>query len=109
MKKFDVVFLEEVETFLDSVESKAREKIIYNISKATFHNDPELFKKLNETVWEFRTKYKNTQYRLFAFWDKRNKKNTLVITTHGFIKKSQKTPKKEIVKTERIASEYLSQ
>ena len=109
MKKFDVVFLKEVEEFLDDVESKAREKIIYNISKSTFHNDPELFKKLNKTVWEFRTKYRNTQYRLLAFWDKRDNKNTLVISTHGFVKKTQKTPKMEIDKTERIAKEYLAE
>ncbi len=109
MKKFEVVFLEEVEKFLDSVESKAREKIIYNIEKSTYYNDPELFKKLNNVVWEFRTKYRNTQYRLFAFWDKRNKKETLVVSTHGFIKKTKKTPKKEIERTEKIAKEYLDQ
>ena len=30
-----------------------------------------------------------------AFWDKDDKINTLVIATHGFIKKTQKTPPKE--------------
>ena len=35
-------------------------------------------------------------YRLLAFWDKSDDKNTLVICTHGFIKKSQKTPRPEI-------------
>ena len=45
----------------------------------------------NSEIWEFRTLYNKTAYRLFAFWDK--DKETLVIATHGIIKKTQKTPK----------------
>ena len=44
-------------------------------------------------------------YRLFAFWDK--DKETLVIATHGIIKKTQKTPNKEIAKAEAIRREYF--
>lgn len=57
----------------------------------------EIFKKLESTdIWEFRTLYNKTAYRLFAFWDK--DEETLVIATHGLIKKTQKTPTKEIAK-----------
>ena len=70
-------------------------------------NDPELFKKLNDNVWEFRTLYNGTSYRLFAFWDKNT--NSLVVATHGIEKKTQKTPQKEIEKTENIRNEYLIQ
>ena len=107
-ERFEVLFLEEVEEFLDELDDKTREKIIYNVDKSRFFNDPELFKKLNDTVWEFRTRFKSKQYRLLAFWDKRKKTDTLVIATHGFVKKSQKTPKKEIEKTEQIAKAYLA-
>ncbi len=65
--KFKVEFLEEALTFLDAQEPKAREKIIYNIRKAQVTNDNDLFKKLTENIWEFRTLYKRTHYRLFAF------------------------------------------
>lgn len=82
------------------LEEKTRDKIIYNLRKAQVINDNDLFKKLNENVWEFRTIHKKTKYRLFAFWDKSNKNETLVISTHGIEKKSMKTPKKEILKTE---------
>ncbi|MBR2493649.1 MAG: type II toxin-antitoxin system RelE/ParE family toxin, partial [Paludibacteraceae bacterium] len=34
--------------------------------------------------------------------------NSLVIVTHGIIKKSQKTPKKEIEKAERLRIEYFN-
>ena len=33
--------------------------------------------------------------------------HSLVIATHGIIKKTQKTPKKEIAKAERIRQEYF--
>jgi phage-related protein len=46
-------------------------------------------------------------YRLFAFWDKSKKNNTVVISTHGILKKTQKTPTKEIEKAENIRIEYL--
>ena len=69
-------------------------------------NDPTLFKKLDGEIWEFRTKY-GIQYRLFAFWDKTGKTKTLVISTHGIIKKASKVPKTEIDKTERIRLDYF--
>ena len=43
-----------------------------------------------------------------AFWDKGDKVNTLVIATHGFIKKTQKTPSKEITKAEEIRKDYFN-
>ena len=44
---------------------------------------------------------------LFAFWDDSNKK--LVIATHGIIKKTQKTPRKEIKRAEDIRIQYLKE
>jgi phage-related protein len=90
LKRFEVSFLEEAVTFLDRIDEKAREKIIYNIKKAQSSNDKELFKKLNNDVWEFRTLFKKTYYRLFAFWDKTDNTETLVLTTHGLVKKQEK-------------------
>ena len=66
----------------------------------------ELFKKLENTdIWEFRTLYNRTAYRLFAFWD--NDQDTLVIVTHGIVKKTKKTPNKEIAKAEAIRKYYF--
>ena len=67
-----------------------------------------MFKKLNDEIWEFRTLYKRIQYRLFAFWDKRDKADILVISTHGIEKKTQKTPKKEIEKAGNLRKEYFN-
>ena len=96
--KFRVEFLQEAKDFLDGLDEKAKEKILYNIWKSRFVSDNELFKKLQDEIWEFRTKYSKTYYRLFAFWDKSNKDDTVVISTHGLIKKTDKTPKTEILR-----------
>ncbi len=109
MIKFEVRFLEQAKTFIDKLENKTRKKVIFNIWKSREVNDPELFKKLDENIWEFRTKYQNKQIRLFAFWDKTKNEDTLVIATHGIIKKTKKTPKKEIEKAERLRIEYFKQ
>lgn len=106
-EKFKVEFLEEAVEFLNTVEEKAREKIIYNIRKAQICNDNELFKKLNDEIWEFRTLFKKTHYRLFAFWDKDSKIDTVVISTHGLVKKTDKTPQSDLEKAERLRKLYF--
>jgi phage-related protein len=107
--KFDVILLGEVWDLLDTIDEKSREKIFYNIDKAKYVNDPELFKKLDDLIWEFRTKYRNTYYLLLAFWDKTDKTETLVIATHGIIKKTDKMPKTEIEKAKTIMKQYFDQ
>ena len=41
-----------------------------------------------------------------TFWD--TEEETLVIATHGIVKKTQKTPLKEIAKAEEIRKEYFN-
>lgn len=106
-KRFDVIFLEEAIGFLDELGEKERMKIIYNIDKASYMNDPKLFKKLTDSIWEFRTLYNKKQYRLLAFWDKEDKNETLVISTHGFVKKTSKIPKAQIKKAEELRKDYF--
>jgi len=108
-KKFEVILLGEVWDFLDSIEQKAKEKIFYNIDKSKYITDPELFKKLDDDIWEFRTKYTKTYYRILAFWDKSEKTETLVVATHGIIKKTDKVPKSEIEKARVIMRLYFDQ
>jgi len=104
---FDIELLPEAIEFLESINDKAREKIYYNIKKSQFVNDNELFKKLSDFIWEFRTLYNSKAYRLFSFWDRTEGKETLVVATHGILKKTQKTPPKEIKKAEEIRKQYI--
>ena len=108
-KNFEVLFLEQAIDFLYSLDLKTRKKIYYNVDKAKLGLDPKLFKKLTDDIWEFRTKYKGLQYRLLAFWDKTDKTDTLVISTHGIVKKVDKVPKSEIEKAKKIRTEYFEQ
>ena len=107
MRKFKTIFLDEAVEFLDSLTEQARDKIFYNIFKVEGGvKSNDLFKKLEGTdIWEFRTLYNGIQYRLFAFWDTENE--TLVVATHGIIKKVWKVPSKEIAKAEEIRKQYF--
>ncbi len=104
--KFDVIYMKAALVFLESLPEKAKDKIAYNISKSRYFMDKELFKKLDGEIWEFRTKCQGITYRLLAFWDKDT--GNLVIATHGFIKKTQKTPEKEIDRAEALRKEYYN-
>jgi len=106
--RYKVEFLEEATEFLDNLEQKAREKVLYNIWKARLTQDQELFKKLTDDIWEFRTLYNQTHYRLFAFWDKTESVEKLVVSTHGIVKKTKKTPPKEIQKAVQIKEKYFN-
>lgn len=108
-EKFTVRFLEEADEFLESLDQKTKEKIIYNIRKAQVINDNELFKKLTGETWEFRTLYNKTYYRLFAFWDKTEKNGSVVVSTHGIIKKTDKTPQADLDRAERLRKNYFEQ
>jgi phage-related protein len=108
-QKFNVILLGEVWDLLDTIDEKSKDKILYNIDKAKYVNDPELFKKLDELIWEFRTKYKKTYYRLLSFWDKTDTTETLVVATHGIIKKTDKISKAEIGKAKAIMKQYFDQ
>ncbi|MDD3721349.1 MAG: type II toxin-antitoxin system RelE/ParE family toxin [Lutibacter sp.] len=107
MEKFKVIFLTEAREFLLELDEKSRDKIVFNIDKSKIKNDNELFKKLKNEIWEFRTLYNKTHFRIFAFWDKTEKIETLVIVTHGIVKKTGKTPDKEIEKAENIRLRYF--
>jgi hypothetical protein len=100
--------LEEAFKFLSGLDRKHYEKILYNIRKAQVETDPALFKKLNDEIWEFRTLYQGLQYRLLAFWDKSDATETLVISTHGFVKKRSKVADKEFQKAKLMRIKYFS-
>lgn len=107
MVTFQLSLLEEAKNFIDSLPKAAANKIYYNIRRvAGGERNRELFKKLeNSEIWEFRTLYNGIAYRLFAFWD--TDTQTFVVATHGIVKKTQKTPKKEITRAETIMKQYF--
>ena len=93
--KLQVVLLDEAIESIQSLPLKVQKKIAYNYLKIEQGIiDNELFKKLeNSNIWEFRTIFSSNCYRLFSFWD--TETETLVIATHGIVKKTQKQKRLE--------------
>lgn len=106
-EKFQIEFLEEAAAFLDELDDRARNKILYTIRSAQTTNDRELFKKLTNEIWEFRTLFNRKHYRLFAFWHRTAEAVTVVIATHGLIKKTDKTPATDLERAARLRKIFL--
>ncbi len=69
---------------------------------------PEIyFKHLENTdgLYEIRVQVGNDIFRIFCFFDN----NNLVVIGHGFQKKTQKTPAKELERAVKIKKEYYEQ
>lgn len=107
-KQFNVEFLPPAVEFLESIDSKAREKIYRNMLLAQQVNDIELLKKLNGSIWEFRTLYAGVSYRLLAFQHPTDFHTSRMIVTHGFKKKSAKTPLREIQRAMLAAHRFFN-
>lgn len=107
MRYFETRFLEDTRKFISGLDSKSIKKIFYNIDLAEQTNDPKLFKKLQDEIWEFRTRFSGQQIRLLAFWDKSDSQETLVIATHGFVKKVDKVPANEIDRAIKLRMKYF--
>ncbi len=109
MKKFSTLLLEEAEVFLSKLDKRTIKKVLYNIELAEQNIDSRILKKLHGDIWEFKCLHLGYQIRMLAFWDKSYKNPTLIIATHGFIKKTKKTPLYEIERAIAIRNQYFNQ
>lgn len=62
----------------------------------------QFFKHLEDGLYEVRVKSGSDIYRIFCFFDE----GRLVILLHAFQKKTQKTPRKEIVRAKQLRTKY---
>jgi phage-related protein len=96
-----------VEDFLDSLSNKHTEKVLWvlRIIRDLDFVPKEYLKKLISTddLWEIRVKSGNNQFRIICFFDH----GRIVVLTHGFAKKSQKVPKKEIKLAQERKKDYI--
>jgi len=93
--------------FLDSLSGKAAQKItwVLKLIEDISVVPVKYFKKLTPyDIWEKRVDFSGNTYRILSFIYKDSK----LILTHGFIKKTKKTPKNEIEKALSYKYEYLS-
>ncbi len=96
-----------IEEFLDSLDAKQAQKITWVMQVVEEHDKvPATYlKKLTnmDDIWEIRAQQGNNIFRLLGFFDEGN----FIVLTNGFQKKTQKTPKSEILLSEERKKNYL--
>lgn len=99
--KYEVLFFEDlngkefISSFLEELSEKNRARVFREIDLLE-NNGPALkephTKYLKNGIFELRISIKESYVRIFYFYDKEK----IIILTHGFMKKTKKTPVKEI-------------
>ncbi len=96
-----------INKFIRSLDKQTQAKVVAAIGLVGEDEElpAHLFCKMVNTagLWEIRVKHNKNIYRLLSFFDGAK----LIIVAHGFQKKTQKTPKKEIPTAERRKKDYL--
>ncbi len=94
-----------VQDFIASLEESKQKKILALLKYSATNGPPkneQKFKKLNDPeLWEF----KEYQTRIFCVFEKGKK----IILTHGWIKKDEKTPKRQIVRAHQLLEMYRNE
>jgi phage-related protein len=91
-----------VQDFIENLDEYEKKKILRLLTRTAdngLYTNEEKFRKIKgEDLWEF----KSDQVRIFCFFDK----GKIIILSHGFIKKSPKTPRNQIEKAKRLLKDY---
>lgn len=97
-----------VAEFINGLPGKAAQKVTWTLSLLEELDilPTTYFKKLvnSDGIWEVRVSRGSDSYRIFCFFIG----NKAVILTHGLVKKSQKTPPREIERAVAYKREYLA-
>ncbi len=92
--------------FLHTLNTKLKAKVISRLVLLEEYGDkaaPPLSKKLQDGIFELRTSQGNIAVRILYFFDN----DRIIIATNGFVKKSQKTPPKEILIAKKRRNNYF--
>ena len=96
-----------IEEFLDTLNSKQAQKVAWVMQVVEeLEKVPEIYlKKLKNTddIWEIRVQQSNNIFRFLGFFDD----GSFIVLTNGFQKKTQKTPKAEILLAEQRKQDYI--
>lgn len=91
-----------IQDFIGKLNESDKKKTLRLLTRTADHGlfaNEEKFRKIkNEDLWEF----KSGQVRIFCFFDR----GKIIILSHGFVKKSAKTPKNQIQKAKKLLMEY---
>lgn len=109
-KKRELLFYKDYfNDFYSDQTTKVQKKILWTLRVIEdLDRIPEIyFKHLEGTdgLYEIRVQSGSDIFRIFCFFDD----NNLVVIGHGFQKKTQKTPEREIERGEKIKREYYEE
>ncbi len=97
------------QNFYNDQSKKVQKKILFTLKVIEeLERIPEVYLKHIENIdglYEMRVQLRSKIFRIFCFFDN----NNLVVIGHGFQKKTQKTPEKEIKRTENIKRQYYEE
>ncbi len=90
--------------FFDSLDRGTQEKVLYGLllMKQQDRLPAKYVKFLRDGLYELRIEWKGNIYRIFFCYDA----GYIVVLFHGFQKKTQKTPEREICKALKLKEEY---
>jgi phage-related protein len=106
-KPIKVKLSSDANKYFASLDDKIKKKFFVSFDKLEAGFKGDWFKPLKDGIWEFRQRDAQKFYRIYAFWDKTEETETLVIGSHGHDKKTNKTPKSEIDKAIKIRDNYF--
>ena len=97
-----------IEEFIEELDIKTQAKVLDVFDQVETQKEPsiKIYKKLKGTdgIWEIRIFFNKNKYRFLCF----RHEGKLVILTNAFLKKTDKTPKKEVKLAEQRKFEFLT-
>lgn len=95
--------------FFNSLDDKVKEKFNWTLKLISIieYVPKKYLKHIKNSsgLYEIRVEVKSNIYRVFSFFDE----GQLIILINGFQKKTQKTPKNEILKAEKLKKQYFDE
>lgn len=90
--------------FYNELSKEVQEKIdyVFEIIISQDQIPKKFFKHVDDEIYEIRVERESNIYRIFSFFDD----GKLVILLHGFQKKTQKLPAKEIKRAKKLRKMY---
>jgi len=90
--------------FYNDLAIEVKEKIdyVFEILISTDRIPRKFFRHVEDGIYEIRIERSSNIYRIFSFFDE----GKLIVLLHGFQKKSQKLPRKEIKKAKELRKAY---
>ncbi len=93
--------------FYSKLDNETQEKIdwVFQMVKAVDHIPKKFFQHLESTdgIYEIRVEFESNIFRILCFFDEGH----LVVLINSFQKKTQKTPKAEIVLAKKLKKQYF--